>query len=125
MSVWDDPEIKAATSAGDYKRWETIGDNVVGKVLAISPKGGTTFDGDPCPLVVIEQDDGEEVKVTLAQANLVRTVAAARPEVGDRVAISYVELKKVDKGTLKMFECVVKRASELEAAAPASASSLL
>jgi hypothetical protein len=121
MSIWDDPDIKAATSSGEYKKWETVGDNVVGKILAISPKGGSNFDGDPCPLVVIEGDDGEEVKITLAQANLVRTVAAARPEVGDRVAIVFTDVEKLDGGrTLKKFTCEVKRATEVAAAKPAS-----
>jgi hypothetical protein len=121
MSIWDDPDIKAATSSGDFMKWENPGeDAVVGRVLAISPKGGTTFDGDPCPLIVVEKDDGEEVKITLAQANLVRVVAAARPEVGDRVAISFDAVEKVDKGTLKKFSCEVKRGTEVAAEKPMS-----
>lgn len=122
--IWDDPELAGALAGGDYVKWENVGDSIVGKFLSISKDGGTDFNGNVCPLVVIETDDGETRKLTVAQANLKGKLWEAKPRPGDRIAIAFTSTTKVDKGEMKVFEIEVKRAEEVAATKPATGSLL-
>lgn len=120
MSVWEDPRAAAAMAGGDFVSFKEP-NTVIGKWLSIDFEGGTDFNGKICPLAVIETDDGETRKVTVAQANLKSKLFEARPEPGDRVAISWDgTTEKVDKGDVKIFSVEVKRADEVAATKPTS-----
>lgn len=112
MSVWDTPEA-ASMSGGDFVSFKNP-NTVVGKFLSIDFTGGSDFDGNECPLVLIEDDDGEVLKITCGQAGLRSAIHDARPEPGDRVAIGWHGDMKELKGGKEMKIFVV----EVEAAEP-------
>ena len=119
MSTWD--AAPAAPTAGNYAKWETAGDNVVGTVTHVDPVGATTVKGVECPLVIVQTADGEDVSISCSQAQLWQKMLDARPEVGDKIAVQMTEVEKRPNGhTLKHFVVEVATAETVKAAAPAS-----
>lgn len=92
---------------GNYAKWENPGDEVVGDVIG---KGiGQDLSGNSVPELVVRLDDESEVTVTASQAQLRAKLLEARPDVGDRIKITYTKSEKRDGGkTLKHFDLVVK-----------------
>jgi hypothetical protein len=118
--IWDDPELAGAMAGGDFVSFKEP-NTVVGTFLSIDPKGGTDFNGNVCPLVVMETDDGETRKITVGQANLKAKLWEAKPRPGDRCAIGWDgATEKVDKGEMKIFTVEVKRAETVAAEKPTS-----
>ena len=103
-SVWDDPTIRPS---GDYVKFETVGDFVVGEIIGL---GIHEFpDGKRAAKLIIRDDDGEERTLTAGQVQLATKLAEARPEVGDRVKITFTQVEKRSGGkTLKHFDVAVK-----------------
>src|SRR5690606_31612875 len=83
--TWEEIEIPQGTFIG----WGEIGQTITGKVLSFAAEGGSDFNGNPCPQVVLELtetvdnykdkgttketlDAGELVTLTCGQANLKR-----------------------------------------------------
>jgi hypothetical protein len=100
--------------SGNYQKWETPGDTLVGDVVGRGV--GQDVNGNDCPQIVVRTDDGAEITVTAGQAQLKAKLMEARPNPGDRIKITYTEAEKREGGkTLKHFEVVVKRG---EAKAP-------
>ena len=104
-SVWDDPTIRPS---GDYVRFETVGDTLVGDVIGL---GIHEFpDGKRAAKLIVRDDEGEERTLTAGQVQLASKLAEARPEVGDRIKIVYTENEKRSGGkTLKHFDVSVKK----------------
>jgi hypothetical protein len=50
---------------------------------------GSDFNQNPCPELVLEQDDGEEITVTAGQVMLKRALAEKAPQTGDKIRITY------------------------------------
>lgn len=108
--------------AGAYVGWGTSeGQHVTGKVVEYSPTGGSDFNGDPCPHLVVELSEsaasfnkegertdypeGELVNLTVGQAGLKRAVQAASLETGDLVKITMTGLSKTTNGrNVKTFD---------------------
>lgn len=92
---------------GNFAKWETPGDEIVGDVVG---KGiGRDLKDNPVPELIIRRDDETEVTVTASQGQLRAKLLEARPQVGDRVKITYTKNEKRDGGkTLKHFDVVVK-----------------
>ena len=65
---WDFDELAVG---GTYAKFERIGDSYTGRIAAFDLEGGTDFNGDPCPQLVLETADGI-IKVSAGQANLRR-----------------------------------------------------
>lgn len=99
---------KYATS-GEYVKFEEVGDQVIGVIKDI--REGRTFNGDPCPELVIEDDDGEERTVTAGQVRLKAALAEKRPQKGDKIRITYsgVGEAKPGKAPPKEFTVDVKQ----------------
>lgn len=93
---------------GNFVKWETPGQSVVGKVLG---KGvGKDLQGGDVPQMTIQLDDGSEVTVGASQAQLRAKLMEAKPNIGDRVKITFTHTEPRDKGkTLKHFEVLVKK----------------
>jgi hypothetical protein len=105
VSIWDDPTIRPA---GDYVKFDEPGDAIVGEILAVAVH--TFEDGKRAPKLVIRTDDGDERTLTAGQMQLSAKLAEQRPEVGDRIAVTYIGSEKRAGGkTLKKFDVVVKR----------------
>lgn len=118
-SIWDSPEMKVG---GDYIKFDNVGDTITGTVLSVGAHRWD--DGTVSPQVLLETADGEEKTITAGQIRLKAALAEKRPEVGDKLTVTYTELEKRAGGkTLKHFDVqVVKGASNGFASAPISSS---
>lgn len=106
--------------SGDFHVWEEPGEvltgDIIGKII------DKDFNNNPCPGLTIRQDDGEEVRLTAGQAQLKAKLLEAKPQVGDRIKITFTGTTKRDGGkTLKEFDVAVKKGgakSKVTAPAP-------
>ena len=99
MSIWDDP---ALATGGDYVKFETPGDEVVGDVINVGLH--TWDDGSVCPKLTIRTDDGNDVTLTAGQVRLKAALFEQRPDTGDRIRVKFTEVEKRPGGrTLKHF----------------------
>lgn len=96
------------TQSGLYAKFENPGDQVVG-VIKIA-REAKDYSGNPCPELVLEQDDGSEITVTAGQVMLKQALAEKRPQEGDKVRITYsgVGDAKPGKAPAKLFTLDVK-----------------
>jgi hypothetical protein len=92
----------ADVPSGDYMKFDTVGARIAGTVVRIGL--GTDFNGNPCPQIVLDTDDGEKT-VNCGQANLKAQVMLLdpRPKPGDKMRITYSSTTKAAKGDLKVF----------------------
>lgn len=115
-SIWDDPELAVA---GDYIKFDTIGDTVTGTVLAA--RIHRWDDGTVSPQLLLDVD-GEEKALTAGQVRLKAALAEQRPEVGDTLTVTLTDIEKRAGGrTLKHFTVDVARGGGKKAAASAPA----
>ena len=88
---------------GDFVKFEQIGDEVVGKIVAIRVH---TFDPDkgPVPLLDLEpRGGGDTVTLAVDKVDLRMQVGALQPQVGDMIAAKFTGTEKTPNGTKKMF----------------------
>ena len=120
---WDD------LPAGNFMKFDDVGDEIAGDVIG---KGiDDDFNGNPVPSLTIRMDDEEVMTVTAGWANLRAQLLAAKPQVGDRIKITFThEEPPTQKGRSpkKVFDVKVKSGGAKgpipepeEAAAPAPA----
>lgn len=77
-------------NTGDFFKFDEVGDQIIGVVKTV--REGRTFNGEPCPELVLEVEDGDswvEKTVTASQVRLKAVLAEKRPQVGDKVRITY------------------------------------
>ena len=100
---WDDFK-----QTGDWARFENRGDRVVGVIKAL--RTGRDFNGNPCPELILEQDDGSEITVTAGQVMLKAALAEKAPQVGDKIRIVYTgdSEARPGKAPAKLFTVDVK-----------------
>lgn len=98
----------------DFVKFEEVGDNVKGEVLEINE--GRDFNGNPCPQLVIETDDGTRT-LTAGQKQLQARLAEKRPEIGDEVSITYSGVGEGKPGfaPAKLFTVEVTRSANTKA----------
>lgn len=94
---------------GDWARFDNPGDKVVGVIKAL--RTGRDFNGNPCPELILEQDDGSEITVTAGQVMLKAALAGKAPEVGDKIRIVYTgdSEARPGKAPAKLFTVDVKK----------------
>ena len=94
---------------GEYFKFDEVGDQIVGVIKRA--REGRTFNGDPCPELVIELEDGEEKTVTASQVLLRAALAESAPQEGDKVRIIYSGIgeAKPGKAPPKQFTVDVKK----------------
>lgn len=122
MTEWEEIDVPR----GAYVSWgNTPGQHVTGKVLGYDEKGGSDFDGNPCPSLEVELiepaasidksgvrtdfEAGSMVVLNCGQASLKRAVRAAALDRGDLVKIVLSNLAPAAKGTVKEFNIKVAR----------------
>lgn len=95
-----DWEFEELATAGTFATFKTIGDSYTGRIEAFDLEGGTDFDGNPCPQLILATVDGN-VKVTGSQASLRRqmTELATRLAVGHGCRITYDSDYETKHGT--------------------------
>lgn len=111
---------------GQYVGWgNTPGQHVTGALMDIDMHGGTSQQGDQCPLLEIELTypaasfnkegartdfpPGETVLLTVSQKQLQRAVKAAKLAAGDLVKIELKDMERSANGTVKVFGIMVDR----------------
>ena len=95
-------------NSGEYVKFENVGDAVIGVIKVV--REGRDFNGNPCPELILEDDEGEERTVTAAQVLLKAALAEKAPQKGDRVRVTYsgVGDAKPGKAPAKLFTVDVK-----------------
>lgn len=96
-------------TSGDYVKFEEVGDAIIGVVKDV--REGRTFNGDPCPELILEDGDGDEHTVTASQVMLKAALAEHAPQVGDKIRIVYsgVGDAKPGQAPAKLFTLDVKK----------------
>lgn len=118
MSIWDDPDLRVG---GDYIKFDSVGDTVTGTVVAV--RAHRWDDGSVCPQVILDVD-GEEKTITAGQVRLKAALAEKRPDAGDTLTVTLVDIEKRAGGkTLKHFDVVVGRGGSKPAATAKAAAS--
>lgn len=75
------------SSSGTYMKFNEIGDQIVGVIK--EAREGKDYNGDPCPELVLEDEDGNERIVSAGQALLKAALAEKRPNELDKIRITY------------------------------------
>lgn len=106
---WD--EFEQGDIPATRIKFEKIGDHITGTVtnIRITDFGGK---GERTPELWIKQDDGSEVSMTASQVMLQRSLASARPSVGDKIAIVYKgdgQSSRAGMSPPKLFDVKVAR----------------
>lgn len=99
--------------SGDFVKFETIGDEVVGTIVAIRKH---TFDKDKgeVPLLDIEpKAGGDAVTLSIDKVDLRFKMADLEPQVGDLIAVKFTGTEKTPNGTKKVF-AVKHKAGEVD-----------
>jgi hypothetical protein len=105
-------------TSGDFVKFENVGDTVTGILKEV--REGRDFNGNPCPLLVIEVESGDEKTLTAGQVLLKQALAEQRPQAGDKIRITYSGIgeAKPGKAPAKQFIVqVLKGPFELQSAA--------
>lgn len=99
---------KYTSGTGAYVKFENVGDRVIGVVKEV--REGRTFNGNPCPELVLEDESGEERIVTASQVMLRAALAERQPQPGDKVRIIYSGVGEAKPGQAppKLFSVDVK-----------------
>ena len=99
--------------SGDYVRFENPGDQVVGTIKEL--REGADFNKIPCVEAVLEVNkDGDEQTLTAGQAMLRRLFDEQRPQVGQKIRVTYTGDETTPKGsTMKVFTLEVKEGERL------------
>lgn len=122
MPTWEDIEVPR----GAYVGWGSKpGQHITGKILDYSYDGGTDFNQEKCPAATIELTEaaasftkdgertdygpGEVIQLNAGQVSLKRALRAADPAPGDLVKITFSNLVKTDKGSVKEFSIKIAR----------------
>ncbi len=105
MPVFDYNQFPEENS--DYISWNQPGDQIIGTVTNITT--GLKYDQiTPCPELLIDTENGEKT-LTAGQSMLYRLITEQKPQVGDRVRITYTGDEPTPKGgTMKVFTLEVK-----------------
>lgn len=96
-------------TGGDFVKFDNVGDEVIGIIKDV--REGRDFNGNPCPLLVLEVNEtGEEKTLTAGQVMLKAALAEKAPKVGDKVKITYSGMSeaKPGKAPAKLFTIDIK-----------------
>ena len=96
----DDWGLEPVQAGGTYAKFDQIGDEYVGRIASFTLDGGTDFNSEPCPQLVLETADGI-VKVNGSQAALRRLMTdyATRLVAGHGIRITHDALYQTKAGT--------------------------
>jgi hypothetical protein len=83
-----------------------VGDKLVGTITSIGTRA-SQFGDEPYPVVTVRTDSGEEYRVFAYHSVLKAELAEQRPQVGDRIGISY--LGKPEGRKWEAYKVVLQR----------------
>lgn len=114
--VWDSVEGGGEYAETETWRPEEVGASISGTVTRIDPNVSTKYGNRA--VVEITKDDQSLWTVWVSQVSLIAAMKKERPQVGDRIAISFTGTEPSDKGNdRKLFDVAVKRGGDEPAAA--------
>jgi hypothetical protein len=92
-------EYEELTAGGAYAKFDTPGDSVEGRIHSFTVDGGSDYNGEPCPEIVVETADGL-VTVTCGAALLKKAAKnnATRVVPGHGIKVTYTEDGPAEKG---------------------------
>ena len=116
MSIDDFEDIGSVS--GTFAKWENVGDAYQGVILAYSVDGGTDFNGEPVPQIVLGTADGNVV-INGSQKNLRNKLrdGALKLRVGRMCRISFSGTYEAPKGLGKEFTVQARDATPSESQA--------
>jgi hypothetical protein len=116
MSIDDFEDVGSVT--GSYVKWDQVGDFVQGVIVAYSVDGGTDFNGETVPQIVLGTADGNVI-VNGSQKNLRNKLRDGAPKLGlgRMCRITFSGTYEGQKGTGKDFNVQVRDAKPGEAEA--------
>lgn len=88
---------------GEFVKFEQIGDEIVGTIVAIRKH---TFDKDKGEVVLLDIEPkagGEHVTLACDKVDLRIKLAEIGPQVGDLLAVKFVDTERTPNGTKKVF----------------------
>lgn len=102
--VWD----KYANAGATFIAFKEPGDHVVGTIRQI--RDGKDFNKNICPELVLDDGNGGSLIVTAGQTMLKKALLEQRPNVGDRVRITFTDYGEAREGRQapKLFTVEVK-----------------
>lgn len=108
-------------NASGFWTAENVGDSIAGDILTI--RIGQDFNKQPVPELVIRTAEGDDVAVTAGQVVLKRLLAEIRPQVGEKIGITYTGAgeAKPGKAPAKLFTVQVRGTDGQLRQAPAAA----
>jgi hypothetical protein len=101
-------------TSGTYVKWEEPGDQITGTIVSFNIEGGTDFNDNPCPQLVLATNEGNVI-INGSQANLRRnmTNGAPRLKAGHLCRVAFTGLYETPKGHGKEFAISVSPAPVL------------
>jgi hypothetical protein len=100
-NFWDDEEVQAAVTSGQWVKFTNVGDVKEGVIAALDKR---VFDaGTAKERTAIEITYVDESVMTAGQVKLMQTLVELRPEVGDTLTVELAEIEKRGSKTLKHF----------------------
>ncbi len=97
-------EFEQIPAGGSFANFKELGNAVEGRIAAFDMEGGTDFNGNVCPRLTVETEEGNVI-VEGGQANLRRQFEQnpGRFIVGHGVRVEYSGTYEAPKGTGKSF----------------------
>lgn len=116
MSIDDFEDVGSVT--GSYAKWENVGDFYQGVIVAYSVDGGTDFNGQPVPQIVLGTTEGNVI-INGSQASLKRNLANGAPKLGlGRICrVTWSGTYEAPKGVGKEFTVQARDATPSESQA--------
>lgn len=112
-----DPYAGMKAPASNFVKWEAEGQSAEGVITSIHD--AQDFNGNPIKEWTLRQGDGTEVNISIAQANLIRAVMEARPQVGEHIRVTFTGYRgKAKLFTLERFGAQPVAQAPAPAAAP-------
>lgn len=103
---WDDFD------SGAFAKFQAKGDTYTGRIVGL--RAGTDFNGNPCPVIDIEQADGTPLTISCGQAALKATVRQLGKDgeltVGRVITVTMTGEVKAERGMKKTFDVQVRDA---------------
>jgi len=101
-NFWDDEEVQAAVTSGQFHKLTNVGDVVEGDIAKLDKR---KFDeGTSKERTAIEITFADESILTAGQVKLMDTLVQLRPGVGDHIRIELADIEKRGSKTLKSFK---------------------
>lgn len=92
-----------AGGSGEFVKFETVGDEVIGTITAIRTHTFDVAKGEVVLLDIDPKDGGDSVTLSVDKVDLRFKIADLAPQVGDLLAVKFTGTERTPNGTKKVF----------------------